>query len=118
ARGGIDGEFGRPIGAMREEDGERIQDFEHGRLVTDLVDATEVRWEPVANPSALLPPDARDTILVSHDGTAWYVDDEMVRHWVPTGNDYACTKGLGPEAHLDIPAQAIVTLTAGEPFRC
>ena len=117
-RGGLDSDMGLPISAMRDSGGERIQDFENGRLVIDLVDPDQVRWEPVDNAAAALPTEIRQSVLQAEDGTSWFVDQDLVRHWMPTTNDYGCTTGLGTPQHTSVPAQAIVTLAVGEPLRC
>lgn len=117
-RGGLDGEMGRPISAMRDEKGERIQDFEHGRLVMDLSDPERVEWRPMPNGASALPLDLADTLVEAEDGTAWYVGKDLVRHWVPTSNDFNCTLSLGRFRHRSVPAQAIATLRSGEPYRC
>jgi hypothetical protein len=117
-RGGLDGEMGRPIGASRDTGGKRIQDFEHGRLVIDLADPSGVEWQPITNPASALPTDLAGSLLEAFDGTSWYVDEKLVRHWVPTTNDFNCTLNLGVTRHRSVPAQAIATVPAGEPLRC
>lgn len=117
-RGGLDSDMGLPISVVRDDGSERIQDFENGRLVIDLADPDQVRWEPFTNPAAALPEDIRGSLLQAEDGTSWYVDRDLVRHWVPTTSDYGCTSSLGTSQHIEVPAQAIATLTAGDPLRC
>ncbi len=118
-RGGVDGELGLPVSAQRDVPGlGKVQDFQRGRVVIDYLDPLDVRWEPVANPAGLLPPQIEGRVLVADDDTSWWIDDDGVRHWLPTQNDFGCATALGGATETDVPIIAIATLEIGEPSRC
>lgn len=118
-RGGMGGEMGLPVSPQRDVPGVgKVQDFQHGRVVIDYLDPTDVRWQPVANPAGLLPPQIEDRVLVADDGTSWWIDRDGVRHWLPTENDFGCASALGEATETDVPIIAIATLEIGEPSRC
>jgi hypothetical protein len=118
-RDGVDGEMGLPVSQLRDVPGTgKVQDFQHGRVTIDYLDPTRVTWEPVANPAGLLPLDSQDRVLVADDGSSWWVDQDGIRHWIPTQNDFGCAGALGGTPEAEVPIIAIATLEIGEPFRC
>lgn len=118
--GGFDGSLGIPVSNVYDLPGTgRVQEFTDGNLQVDYRSgAISVTYpDPV---DLELPDDYTGAILVSRStNTAWFVDDDGVRHWLPTGDDFRCVK-LHHNAVVitDVSHVAISRLSAGEPSRC
>ena len=118
--GGVDGELGRPTSNPYQlGDGTFRQDYTLGYMTSDQLappptvvivdDLTEdlERLEPIEN-----------RILRQAGGQSWFVDEERVRHWIPTGEVWACLGGQDAAFTADVPGYAISSLAMGQPATC
>lgn len=92
------------------------QDFAKGRL--SLSYAGSLTFEPVPDPAAQLPANARGNIVRHDDGTTWYVDEGGRRHWIPDGATWQCLHDRGATEIGGVPGYAILTLPLGAPATC
>ena len=76
--------------------------------------------EEVSDPTSALPTEINGHILRQADGTAWYVDDKGVRHWIPDGTTWNCVGGdaiVAANARA-LPGYAVSALRVGTAARC
>ncbi len=92
------------------------QDFEHGTFFLPFNGT--LRWQPVADPAAALPPEPVGHILRHDDATTWYVDQQRRRHWIPDGDTYDCLSRKGATQIDGVPGYATATLSLGAPATC
>ena len=96
------------------------QDFQHGIATVD----PGITGPPVAriveHPEQELPTlDAiRGRILRQPDSTAWFVDVEGRRLWIPDGATWSCLGGEQRRLSRDLPGYAIATLPLAGQARC
>lgn len=125
--GGADGALGYPMtNPFYVPEGVR-QDFEGGFM--ELPASTS---EPVAaiEPSLLLVQltDQPETPLVGVElegkilrqptGTAWWIDGDGRRRWLPDGSTYTCVGGDEIVVADDLPGSAVATVPLGPPATC
>lgn len=82
--------LGAPMRAAHQTEAE----FEHGRM--DLTDGTvQVTHVAPADARAVLPPDGDlvNSIIRQPNRTAWWVDDQLRRWWIPSGGTWNCLGG-------------------------
>lgn len=118
--GGFAGALGTPVSNVYDLPGTgRVQEFTEGSLQADYLTGTIEVTRP--SPDELeLPDDYTGSILVSRGtNTAWFVDDDGIRHWLPTSDAFNCIK-LYHHAVVTtgISHAAISQLSAGEPSPC
>lgn len=103
------------------------QDFEGGYVEADSADAplqivqaasievhlVDDRWAPLSDLGPI-----RGRILRQHTGTAWFVDQQSYRRWIPDDATWECLGGDGNVAIHDAPGWAIATLPLGPPASC
>lgn len=130
--GGVRGQLGVPTsnpyfiaGGMRLEfergfiDANIAGDREPGAdFVPLLVEVADVQL--VDDPRAPLEGlgDLRDRVLRQTGGTAWYVDDEEVRHWIDNGSTWGCLQANERLVPGDVQGFALATLELGPPAEC
>jgi hypothetical protein len=51
-------------------------------------------------------------------GTAWWVDEDGARHWIPDGDVWRCLGGDGAVALDQLPGWAVATLPLEEAATC
>ena len=88
------------------------QDFQHG-YAQIRPGATEPEFHPVADPAALLPPNAAGHILRQPDGTAWLIVKQrgrLVRRWIPDGETWNCIGGDAVAVHPDTDGSVVAAL--------
>jgi hypothetical protein len=111
ARGGLDGELGRPTSNPHMRDGRWRQEFESGWLeaATDLKDIT---WHAVDEPRQELPADEAmaGRIVGQLDGTAWFVTEDLHRMWIPDGLVWDCLGGAAEAVSVNVPGYAVAQL--------
>ncbi len=95
------------------------QDLQFGRARLDL---TASGGEPVAEVinarEDALPDQRRERILRHSDSTAWWVDADDHRHWIPDGATWECLGGDAVAAGDNVPGWAIATLPIGDLATC
>lgn len=117
-KGGLSGEMGAPVsGAYDDARRGRVQEFTNGDVVVSYRDGS-ITWHPVDDPASALPETPREYVLVQRDGTAWMVDGDSVRHWIPSEADFVCATGLGFTLVDEVPGWALATLPDGPYFTC
>jgi hypothetical protein len=57
-------------------------------------------------------------IVRQETGTAWFVDEDGRRHWIPTGATWDCLGGADAVAADNLPGWAVATLPLAEAARC
>ena len=88
------------------------QEFQHG-YAQIRPGATEPEFHPVADPAALLPPNAAGHILRQPDGTAWLIVKQrgrLVRRWIPDGETWNCIGGDAVAVHPDTDGSVVAAL--------
>lgn len=127
AHGGLDGDLGYPTTNPHFLGGRLELDFEGGYMEADAADfaallvgaATVEDAVVVDDPDHPLEGvDVTEHIVRQRTGTAWWVDDEGVRHWIATGDDWNCLGGDDAVAASDVPGWAVATLPLGEVATC
>lgn len=125
-RGGATGDLGLPMtNPYFATDGMR-QDFAGGYVTLPadaapfpFVDETRLIVTLEPDPGAALRGiDVRGRLVRQPTGTAWFVDLEGRRHWVPDGDVYLCVGGDAAIVANDVPGPAIATLELGPPATC
>ena len=111
ARGGIDGELGRPTSNPHVRHGNWRQEFESGWLEMDG-SLEEISWHAVEEPRQELPPDEviAGRIVGQLDGTAWLVTEDLQRMWIPDGLVWECLGGSAEAVDTSTPGHAIAQL--------
>ena len=130
-RGGLTGELGAPTspvfisGTMIRIEFERgyidapIKDgLGGGAQLVPLTESTMVVHpvDPAAELAAL--GDVADRVLRQSNGTAWYVDGDLVRHWIPDGPTWGCLQANEKVVPVDAPGYAVAALEVGDRARC
>jgi hypothetical protein len=62
--------------------------------------------------------EAADHVLRQSDGTAWFVDGDLVRHHVPDGGTYECLIAAGKPLIDDVTAEHVDALSVGDDATC
>lgn len=120
SEGGLDGRLGAPVDFRYDRAGEaQVQEFIGGSIEIDfrtgaiaVVEANESEQE--------IPEIGRGAVVVTRGvRTAWFVDRDGVRHWLPTSDDYGCAVDHHDAKVVeDVPAARLTELPVGEPFTC
>ncbi len=99
--------LGEPMRSSRPNAAE----FEHGRMdLTDgVIGTTYWSFEDVRR---TLPPDEQlaNSIIRQPAATAWWVDDQLRRWWIPDGGTYACLGGDGARSANNLEGAVVATL--------
>ncbi len=109
--GGIAGDLGVPMANVSFIDGRLHQDYaggylqlrEDGQVQATLVDPDEAMAE-----RSLLPR-TTDGILRAYDGTAWWIDSQGRRSWIPDGDVWSCLGGDGAVISPEVPGYVLGT---------
>ena len=126
ARGGLDGDLGFPTSNPYFVGGTLRLDFEHGYMAAPLADLADLVAGEEVDSAALIDdrssalPDVpiHERILRQASGTAWWVDADGTRHWIPDGGTWQCLGGDGVVAADALPGWAVATLPLGAPATC
>jgi hypothetical protein len=96
------------------------QDFQHGSVSVNNGSPGDLTARLVDRPDSELPTldSIRGHLLRQADATAWLVDGEGRRLWVPDGETWNCLGGDAARVGLDLPGYAIATLPFGGQARC
>ena len=129
AHGGLDGELGFPMTNPYAVGEELRLDFEHGYMEAPLDDiAALLRGEPVD--TAVVVPDpgevaraetaapVRDRIVRQATGTAWWIDGDGTRHWIPDGGTWQCLGGDAVVAESNARGWTVAAHPLGDPAVC
>ncbi len=128
--GEMTGDLGFPTSNpyLAEPAGEIRLDFEHGYMSSPasptgglpqpVGEITAVVLTPAQAAAPLAGVEVRDAILRQASGTAWWVDGDGMRHWIPDIPTWRCLGGPQAEAAVDQAGWAIATLPLGEPATC
>jgi hypothetical protein len=128
--GGMTGDLGFPTSNpyLDGAAGEIRLDFEHGYmsspasptggLAQPVGEITAVVLTPEQAAAALSGVDVRGAILRQAGETAWSIDGDGVRHWVPDVGTYRCLGGPQEEVAAGLAGWAVATLPLGEPATC
>jgi hypothetical protein len=112
------GKLGLPTSNIQVRGQGLEQDFQRGYLMLPNL-SSKLKIVYVDHPGALLPKTPlKGHILRQSDATAWYVNAQGKRQWIPNGGVYAC---LGADPVLmpgDVPGYAISTLEDAGPSYC
>jgi hypothetical protein len=57
-------------------------------------------------------------VLRQAGSTSWFVDDDLVRHWIPDGGTYECLDAEARTVGGNVTGYAVATLELGEPATC
>lgn len=112
------GIHGGPAGSPRLSPEGLRQDFENGYFV--LLPDGELVWRPVSDVRAGLPKDEDlpGRIISAADGTAWLVDADLRRWWIPDAPGFFCAGGDPNVLAEGLAGYAIHTLEIGGTLRC
>lgn len=130
--GGFAGRLGFPTSNVFLSGGELRLEFEGGYLaaVLDPSPADDSMWIPfsaegvdlveVDEPGAALGGlgDLSGRVLRQAGGTTWFVDDDLVRHWIPDGPTWECLGAEERRVGGDIPGYAVASLELGPAATC
>ena len=126
AHGGATGDLGVPTTNPHFVGGRLQLDFEHGYMTADAADFGSLLLGAPAEDALVVPDPAeplRGTAVAGHivrqvTGTAWFVDEDGRRHWIPSGEAWDCLGGADAVAANDLPGWAVATLPLAEAARC
>jgi hypothetical protein len=110
--------LGMPTSDLQPAGDRQVQEFQHGVVTLGPRGAVQVR--PIADPGAALPMvPLQDHLVRQADGTAWWVDAARTRHWLASGDEFACYGGSANLAVNEaVPSYAIATLAEAAPVHC
>jgi hypothetical protein len=128
AHGGLTGELGFPTTNPYFVGGQLHLDFEHGYMQAEMRDfaslllGAEVDTAVVLDGTEAAAP-LRDTEIGEHivrqtSGSAWWVDADGARHWIPDGGTWQCLGGEDAVALDHLPGWAVATLPLADPATC
>lgn len=121
--GGPDGELGLPMTDVNYIGGIPHQDFEGGFLEQgtdpgdDLVVMELITPDELESQLADLPR-VDGGILRTFDGTAWWIDHDGIRHWIPDGDTWFCVGGDEAVIDMEVDGWVIGALPVGAPASC
>lgn len=132
ATGGLTGRLGLPTSNPFFISGGMRLEFERGFLDAAIagerdpsadfvpISATVDDVQVLTDPAAPLEPlgDVRDRVLRQTGGTAWYVDDRGVRHWIRNGSTWGCLQANERLVPGDVQGFAVASLELGPPAEC
>jgi len=128
ARGGVNGPLGLPTTNPYFVDGQVVLDFEGGYMADEmtalagLMVGAEVESAVLLDPEARADPlagvEIRERIVRQTSGTAWWVDADGVRHWIPDGVVWSCRGGDEAVAADGLRGWAVATLPLGAADEC
>ncbi len=120
AHGGVEGDLGVPMANVSYIDGRLHQDYAGGYL--ELGDDGEVRATVVAPATAAEEraalPRTTEGILRAYDGTAWWVDEEGNRAWIPDEDTWFCLGGDGAVISPEVPGYVLATFPLEGDAQC
>lgn len=120
--GGIDGPLGVPFTDIHYSQGYLRLEFAYGHMIMEsddniivrIASEEEIETEREAIADVELPGIAR-----TFDGTAWYVDTDGIRHWIPDVDEWFCAGGDDAVVIADTPAWALTDyFPIGEVAKC
>ncbi len=119
-QGGPDGVLGLPMTDVNYIGGVPHQDYEGGFLEQrppalvemELIDDDALQAQLDALPRVA------DGILRTFDGTAWWIDTDGVRHWIPDGDTWVCLGGDDVVLDMEVDGWVIGAFPAGAPASC
>jgi hypothetical protein len=127
AHGGAEGTLGFPTTNPYFVGHEMLLDFEQGYMRADIDDLTGLILGVVEVETALLLVDPAEPlqgveiderIVRQTSGSAWWVDADGARHWIPDGAIWACLGGAAAVAIDQLPGWAVASLPLGDPAAC
>ncbi len=120
SEGGPGGVLGLPMTDVNYIGGLPHQDYEGGFLeqrppelvVMELIDddALQAQLDDL--------PRVSEGILRTFDSTAWWIDADGVRHWIPDGDTWVCLGGEDVVLDMEVDGWVIGTFPAGENATC
>jgi hypothetical protein len=126
--GGFAGDLGFPTSNPHFDGGHLELHFEGGFMTAEVADVASLLLGGDVDTAVVLDQDARAEPLAGVDveehivrqftGTAWWVDDEGVRHWIPDGGTWQCLGGDAAVAVDELEGWAVATLPLGEAATC
>ena len=126
AHGGASGDLGMPTSNPHFVGGRLQLDFEGGYMTADSADFGSLLLGAPADDAVVVADPAeplRGASVARHivrqvTGVAWYVDGEGRRHWIPSGETWACLGGDEAVVADNLPGWAVATLPLAEAARC
>src|SRR5262245_49428539 len=126
AHGGASGDLGMPTTNPHFVGGGLQLDFENGYMTADAADFGSLLLGAPADDAVVVPDPAeplRGAAVAGHivrqvTGTAWFVDDDGRRHWIPSGETWDCLGGADAVAADDLPGWAVATLPLADAAQC
>ena len=131
SHGGIDGDLGFPTTNPYPVGDELHLDFEHGYMeapldqLLALLRGEQVETAVVVNERAAVSDEAgaaaapiRERILRQASGTAWWIDADGARHWIPDGGTWECLGGDAVVADSHARGWAAAAYPLAEPAVC
>ncbi|MFN3216909.1 MAG: hypothetical protein ACE367_10470 [Acidimicrobiales bacterium] len=118
--GGADGALGLPMADVNFFDGRPGQEWsggygelgDDGTISLDLVDADEIAAAVAALPRR------SEGILRLYDDTAYWIDDQGRRRWIPDGETWACLGGADALIEPETPGWVVGAFPAGPNATC
>jgi hypothetical protein len=128
-RGGIAGELGFPTSNLYADEQGLHLDFERGAMHAygDTAAVAEILAGGPVSPEVELydsdtasarTGDVENGIIRQMNGTAWWVDGDGVRHWVPDGATWTCLGGAGQLAVDGLHGWEVAALPLGPAATC
>jgi hypothetical protein len=128
AHGGPTGDLGLPTSNPYFVGGQIVLDFEGGYMADEMTALVSLMLGAKVESAVVLDAAARDEPLAGieiHErivrqpsGTAWWVDADGVRHWIPDGEGWYCRGGDQAVAAGEVPGWAVATLPLGPADAC
>jgi hypothetical protein len=130
SNGGLSGKLGFPTSNPYYDDKGLHLDFEHGAMhaygdaayVAGIVSggpvSAVVELHDPGDDGALPATGLDEAIVRQLNGTAWWVDDDRVRHWIPDGATWTCLGGDDSVAADNLHGWEIAALPLGPPAHC
>lgn len=118
--GGAEGALGLPMADVNFFDGRPGQEWsggygelgDDGRVTVDLVDADAIAAAVAALPRRT------EGILRLYDDTAYWIDDQGRRRWIPDGETWACLGGADALIEPETPGWVVGAFPAGPNATC
>jgi hypothetical protein len=128
AHGGPGGELGLPTTNPYFVGGQIVLDFEGGYMADEMTALvalmlgekveSAVVLDAAARAEPLADVEIHERIVRQRSGTAWWVDADGVRHWIPDADGWYCRGGDEAVVVDELPGWAAATLPLGPADSC
>lgn len=131
SRGGLTGDLGAPTSPVQLTGPTLRLEFERGYMEVEAKAglAGTAEWLPfsfedvtvtLVDPAAELAKlgDVADRVIRQSNGSSWYVDEDLVRHWIPDAPTWGCVQANDKVLPVNVPGYAVAALKLGDRAWC